>query len=112
MLEATCAPYVLGMAWTDKDVPDQSGRLAIVTGSNTGLGYDTARVLAGRGAEVVMAVRDTAKGDAAAASIRRLPPAQGHCDKLDLGCLARSSRPPPNSARPTRASTCSSTTPG
>ena len=59
-----------GMAWTEKDVPDQSGRLAIVTGSNTGLGYDTARVLVARGAAVVMAVRDTAKGDAAAALSR------------------------------------------
>ncbi|NBP86192.1 MAG: short-chain dehydrogenase, partial [Mycobacteriaceae bacterium] len=43
------------MKWTEKDVPDQGGRTAIVTGSNTGLGYDTARVLAARGATVVMA---------------------------------------------------------
>ena len=70
------APYVLGMAWTEKTFPDQTGRLAIVTGSNTGLGYDTARVLAARGAEVVMAVRDTNKGDAAAARIRQLSPAR------------------------------------
>ncbi|WP_313676870.1 SDR family NAD(P)-dependent oxidoreductase [Mycolicibacterium sp.] len=77
------------MAWTEKDVPDQSGRLAIVTGSNTGLGYDTARVLAGRGAQVVMAVRDTAKGEAAAARIRQLTPgATVSVQKLDLGSLA------------------------
>ena len=89
MVDATRTPYVLGMAWTDKDVPDQSGRLAIVTGSNTGLGYDTARVLAGRGADVVMAVRDTAKGDAAAARIRQLSPgSKVTVHKLDLGCLA------------------------
>ena len=76
------------MAWTEKDVPDQSGRLAIVTGSNTGLGYDTARVLAARGARVVMAVRDTAKGDAAAARIRQLSPgAEVTVQKLDLGSL-------------------------
>jgi NAD(P)-dependent dehydrogenase (short-subunit alcohol dehydrogenase family) len=62
------------MTWTEKDVPDQSGRVAIVTGSNTGLGYDNARVLAARGATVVMAVRDTAKGDAAADRIRELTP--------------------------------------
>ena len=37
--------------WTEADVPDQSGRIAIVTGSNTGLGFDTARVLAQRGAK-------------------------------------------------------------
>ncbi len=77
------------MAWTEKDVPDQSGRLAIVTGSNTGLGYDTARVLAARGARVVMAVRDTAKGESAAARIRQLTPgAEITVQKLDLGSLA------------------------
>ena len=77
------------MRWTEKDVPDQTGRLAIVTGSNTGLGYDTARVLAGRGAQVVMAVRDTAKGETAAARIRALTPgAQVSVHRLDLGSLA------------------------
>ena len=77
------------MTWTDKDVPDQSGRVAIVTGSNTGLGYDNARVLAARGATVVMAVRDTAKGDAAADRVRELTPgAVVVVHKLDLGSLA------------------------
>jgi NAD(P)-dependent dehydrogenase (short-subunit alcohol dehydrogenase family) len=77
------------MTWTEKDVPDQSGRVAIVTGSNTGLGYDNARVLAARGATVVMAVRDTAKGDAAADRIRELTPgAVVVVHKLDLGSLA------------------------
>ena len=77
------------MTWTEKNVPDESGRLAIVTGSNTGLGYDTARVLAARGAKVVLAVRDTAKGDAAAARIRTLSPAADvTVHKLDLGSLA------------------------
>ena len=77
------------MAWTEKDVPDQRGRLAIVTGSNTGLGYDTARVLAARGATVVMAVRDTAKGESAAARIRSLSPgAEIIVHKLDLGSLS------------------------
>jgi NAD(P)-dependent dehydrogenase (short-subunit alcohol dehydrogenase family) len=77
------------MTWTEKDVPDESGRVAIVTGSNTGLGYDTARVLAARGATVVLAVRDTAKGDAAAARIRALTPgATVVVHKLDLGSLA------------------------
>lgn len=76
------------MRWTDTDVPDQRGRLAIVTGSNTGLGYDTARVLAGRGAAVVMAVRDTVKGEAAATRIRQLSPgAEVTVRKLDLGSL-------------------------
>ena len=76
------------MSWTERDVPDQSGRLAIITGSNTGLGFDNARALAARGAKVVMAVRDTAKGEAAAARIRELTPgAQVTVQKLDLGSL-------------------------
>jgi NAD(P)-dependent dehydrogenase (short-subunit alcohol dehydrogenase family) len=76
------------MTWTETDVPDESGRVAIVTGSNTGLGYDTARVLAARGAKVVMAVRDTAKGEAAAARIRGITPrADVTVHKLDLGSL-------------------------
>ncbi len=76
------------MRWTENNVPDQTGRLAIVTGSNTGLGYDTARVLAAHGAAVVMAVRDTAKGEAAAARIRQLSPgADVTVRKLDLGSL-------------------------
>jgi NAD(P)-dependent dehydrogenase (short-subunit alcohol dehydrogenase family) len=40
--------------WTEHDVPGQNGRLALVTGANTGLGFDTARVLASRGAAVVL----------------------------------------------------------
>lgn len=77
------------MPWTENDIPNQSGRLAIVTGSNTGLGYDTARALAEHGASVVLAVRDTAKGDAAAARIRdRHPGADVTVRRLDLGSLA------------------------
>lgn len=77
------------MKWTEKDVPDQGGRTAIVTGSNTGLGYDTARVLAARGATVVMAVRDTDKGEAAASRIRSgAARADVRVHKLDLGSLA------------------------
>ncbi|MEX0580509.1 MAG: SDR family NAD(P)-dependent oxidoreductase [Mycobacterium sp.] len=77
------------MTWKEKDVPDESGRVAIVTGSNTGLGYDTARVLAARGARVILAVRDTAKGEQAAARIRGLSAtAEVTVHKLDLGSLA------------------------
>ena len=79
---------LIGMRWTEKDVPDQSGRVAIVTGSNTGLGYDTARVLAEHGATVVMAVRDTTKGEDAAARIRgHYAGAKIAVHKLDLGSL-------------------------
>jgi len=55
--------------WTSDDVPGQQGRLAVVTGANTGLGFETARILAARGASVVLAVRDTEKGKRAAARI-------------------------------------------
>jgi NAD(P)-dependent dehydrogenase (short-subunit alcohol dehydrogenase family) len=52
--------------WTAVDMPDLSGRVAIVTGANSGLGFHTALELAAHGADVTLAVRDTVKGQAAA----------------------------------------------
>lgn len=74
--------------WTEADVPDQTGRTAIVTGSNTGLGFETARVLAEHGARLVLAVRNTEKGEEAASAIRSTTPgADVTIQPLDLGSL-------------------------
>src|SRR5258705_12955186 len=74
--------------WTSGEVPGQQGRLAVVTGANTGLGFETARVLAARGASVVLAVRDPDKGKAAAARIAGTTPgADVTVQPLDLTSL-------------------------
>ena len=56
--------------FTDVDVPDQSGKCFIVTGANSGLGYETSKVLARKGARILMACRNAAKADKAIGSIR------------------------------------------
>ncbi len=66
------------------DIPDMTGRRVIVTGANSGIGRRAARALAGAGAQVVLAVRDTAKGHAAAASMAGEPEVR----QLDLASLA------------------------
>jgi len=78
----------MNATWTSGDVPGQQGRLAVVTGANTGLGFETARVLAARGASVVLAVRDTGKGKQAAARIAATAPgADVMVQPLDLASL-------------------------
>jgi NAD(P)-dependent dehydrogenase (short-subunit alcohol dehydrogenase family) len=58
------------MQWSDSDVPDQTGRTALVTGATGGLGLRIAEVLAGRGARVLLSSRDAARGEAALERVR------------------------------------------
>lgn len=77
------------MAWTEKDIPDLSGRTAVVTGANGGLGLQTSLALAGAGAHVVLAARDPSKTTAAVARIvERYPAASLEVVELDLGDLS------------------------
>jgi len=74
--------------WSTEDISDQSGRTAVVTGANSGLGLVTTRELARAGARVIMAVRSTQKGESAAAEIRReAPDAKLDVRSLDLSSL-------------------------
>jgi NAD(P)-dependent dehydrogenase (short-subunit alcohol dehydrogenase family) len=76
------------MSWTTADIPDQRGRVAVVTGANGGLGLETAKALAGAGAHVVMAARDQAKAATAQESIRASHPSGStEVIELDLGSL-------------------------
>jgi NAD(P)-dependent dehydrogenase (short-subunit alcohol dehydrogenase family) len=74
--------------WTAADIPDQTGRVAVITGANTGLGYETALALADHGAHVVLAVRNLDKGkDAAARITAQSPHADVALQELDLTSL-------------------------
>lgn len=74
--------------WTVVDIPDQAGRVAVITGANTGIGFHTAIALAGKGADVVLAVRNADKGKRAAARITaQHPKASVAIQHLDLTSL-------------------------
>ena len=75
--------------WSVRDIPDQTGRRAVVTGATGGLGLETALALAGAWAEEILAGRDATKGAAALARIRAVHPrAAVRFDLLDLASLA------------------------
>ncbi|ORW89891.1 oxidoreductase [Mycobacterium sp. IEC1808] len=74
--------------WTAADLPSFAGRTVIITGANSGLGAVTARELAGKGAKIVMAVRNAGKGEAAAKQITGSQTGQVEVRPLDLQDLS------------------------
>jgi NAD(P)-dependent dehydrogenase (short-subunit alcohol dehydrogenase family) len=81
------------MPFTAADVPDQSGKCIIVTGANTGIGYEAAKALAGKGARVLLACRDEGKALAAMSAIRDTVPNANLAflplDQADLASVRR-----------------------
>jgi NAD(P)-dependent dehydrogenase (short-subunit alcohol dehydrogenase family) len=76
-------------AWTARDIPPQAGKRIVITGAASGIGYETAKALAGAGAEVILAGRNPDKVDGAMRGIRaRHPDANVRFGKLDLSDLA------------------------
>lgn len=77
------------MTWSARDIPDQTGRVAVITGGNGGLGLASATALASKGAQIVMAARNQSKAASAVAQIRELhPDASVEVVELDLGSQA------------------------
>ncbi|MFC5834955.1 oxidoreductase [Nonomuraea insulae] len=75
--------------WTPASIPDLTGKTAVVTGANSGIGLPTALELARHGAHVVVAARDQGKGEEAVARIlRAVPDARAEYGRLDLADLA------------------------
>jgi len=74
--------------WSEADVPRLDGRVAVITGGNTGIGFETARVLAEHGARVVLACRSVERARAAAARIAVSTEAGPEIAELDLASLS------------------------
>ncbi len=75
--------------WSTADMPSQAGRIFVVTGGTSGIGFESAKALAAAGAEVIIAARNPQRGEEAVASIRQAAPgANVRFEALDLGDLA------------------------
>ncbi|MFF1274898.1 oxidoreductase [Streptomyces marokkonensis] len=86
MSSSTSAPSA--PPWTEEQITDQTGRVAVVTGANAGIGYVTARELARHGAHTVLACRDRDRGEAALGRLRReVPHARAELRLVDLADL-------------------------
>jgi NAD(P)-dependent dehydrogenase (short-subunit alcohol dehydrogenase family) len=77
------------MAWTAANIPDLSGKMVVITGGNSGLGFETAQEIAGHGAQTIIACRDAQKAGGALQRIRAARPgARVEAMSLDLASLA------------------------
>ena len=75
--------------WTASDIPDQTGRVAVITGANSGIGFESAKALAAKGATLVMACRNLDKASRARSEIKKeVPEARLEVIQLDLANLA------------------------
>jgi len=80
---------VMTSKWTAEDIPNLTGKIAIVTGANSGIGYEMARALARKGATVILACRNKDKGEAAVRQIdQEYPEAKAELLQVDLADLA------------------------
>lgn len=77
------------MKWTEANIPEQRGKIVVITGANSGLGFYTSLALAGKGARVIMACRNLEKGEKARQQILNLHPgAELEVMELDLSMLS------------------------
>jgi NAD(P)-dependent dehydrogenase (short-subunit alcohol dehydrogenase family) len=78
----------MAVRWTQNDIPDQGGKTVVVTGGNSGIGYEAALALAGKNADVILTARDLTKGERAAEEIRKqYPQSKVTVAALDLADL-------------------------